>query len=431
MAQVKLSNRRAFIKQTSLGIGIFYIVPSSVLGKRNIPPSDRITTGFIGVGKQSAGLGSRFMEEEAIQMIAACDVDKQKLERFQKMTNDFYAARSEAMNYNGCLVYEQYEDMISRQDLDAVIIALPDHWHAPVSIHAMESGKDVYCEKPLAHTVKEGRAMVKATKKNNRILQTGSMQRSQYNFRHAVELVRNGYLGDIKSIKVNVGDPAIDCDLPDDETPAYLNWDRWLGPAQQRGYNPILSPPITDDNWPMWRRYWEFGGGGITDWGAHMFDIVQWALAMDNSGPVKFIPPGLPATRGLEMLYANNVVVTHEDFGRGNAVQFNGSEGKLEVSRSFIESDPASIATAEIKESEERVHFSDNHYLDWIKSIKERSKPICDAETGHRSSSVCNIANIAYRVRRPLTWDPAKEKFFRDKEANRLLKKKYRKPYNI
>jgi predicted dehydrogenase len=431
MVKNNTSDRRDFIKKASLGIGVFYIIPSSVLGKRRIPPSDKITIGFIGTGKQSMGLGNRFLQEEAIQMIAACDVDKQKLERFQKMTNDFYASQAGNMNYKGCSVYLQYEDLLMHDDLDAVIIALPDHWHAPVSIHALEAGKDVYCEKPLAHTVKEGRDMVIATQKNDRILQTGSMQRSQYNFRHAVELVRNGYIGDIKTIKVNVGDPAIDCDLPDEETPGYLDWDRWLGPAPQRGYNSVLSPPITDDNWPNWRRYREFGGGSVSDWGAHMFDIVQWALDMDNSGPVKFLPPDEPLQRGLKMIYSNDIAVTHEDFERGWAVQFNGSEGKLEVSRSFIESEPESIATAEIKENDKRVHFSDNHYLDWIKAIKTRTKPICDAETGHRSSSVCNIANIAYLLRRPLTWDPVKEKFYKDKEADRLLKKKHRRPYVI
>ncbi len=428
-----MTSRRNFLKQSALTAAAFTIVPRHVLGGPGyVPPSDKITLGFIGTGKLSGGLSQRFMALPEVQMVAACDVHAGKLARFQQQVNQHYAEATGNDSYQGCTPYFEYEDLLAREDLDGVIIALPDHWHAIAAIAAMEAGKDVYCEKPLAHTVKEGRAIVKAAEKTGRILQTGSMQRSWQDFRHAVELVRNGYLGEIKSVKVNVGDPAIADDLPEEEAPIGLGWDRWLGPAPQRGYSTVLAPPLSDGGWPMWRRYREYGGGILSDWGAHMFDIAQWGLGMDDSGPVAFMPPSEPeATRGLKMVYANGVQMTHEDFDRGWAVQFNGSEGKLAVSRSFLDSDIPGLVDRKIGEDEKRVYFSDNHYQDFLDAMRSRQPPICHPEVGHRSASVCNLANIAYQLRRPLTWDPQKEKFAGDGEANQLLGKDYRKPYKL
>lgn len=274
--------------------------------------------------------------------------------------------------------------------------------------------------------------MVKAARKYGRVFQTGSMQRSSPGFLKACELVRNGYIGTVQAVLVNVGDPAISCDLATEAPPASLDWDRWLGPAPMRGYHPILSPPNEDDRWAMWRRYSEFGGGGVSDWGAHMFDIAQWALGMDESGPVRYVPPTeAGATRGLEMTYANGVIMKHEDFGRSWAVRFIGSEGSLDVSRQFMDTKPAKIATAEIKVGDTRLYKSTNHYTDWLDAMKNRTMPICDVETGHRSASICNIANIAYALQRPLEFDPVKEKFRGDKEANQMRGKDYRKPYRM
>ncbi|MEM9887989.1 MAG: Gfo/Idh/MocA family oxidoreductase [Bacteroidota bacterium] len=425
--------RRKFLKQSATAAIAFSIVPRYVLGgKHYIAPSDKTTIGFIGTGKQSVGLGKRFMNLDSIQMVAASDIDQQKLARFKKLTNTTYAEKMEKPNYEACKTFEAYEELLAQKDIDAVIIATPDHWHAKMSIEAMEAGKDVYCEKPLAHTVKEGRAMVKAAKKYKKILQTGSMQRSWEDFRHAVELVQNGYLGDIKTVKVNVGDPALEDNLPKENTPDYLDWDRWLGPAPQRGYSAELSPPIEVNIWPKWRDYKEYGGGILCDWGAHMFDIAQWGLAMDDSGPVEFIPPSDPkATRGMKYIYANGIEMYHEDFGRGWAVQFNGTEGKLEVSRSFLESDIEGLVETKIKKGEKRVYYSDNHYQDWIDAIKNRTQPICSAEVGHRSASICNLSNIVYQLGRPLQWNPKREKFKGDKEANKMLGKTYREGYAL
>ena len=426
-------SRRSFLRQSALGAVALTIIPRHVLGgKGYIAPSDKIALGFIGTGKQSSGLGQQFLNIPECQMVAACDVFEGKLQRFLQQVNAHYAEATGADRYAGCQGYKEYEALIARDDLDAVIICLPDHWHAPVALAAMAAGKDIYCEKPMAHTVAEGRAMVEAARKYERVFQTGSMQRSRDGFRQAVELVRNGYLGDLTSVKVNVGDPAVPDDLPTEATPAGLDWDRWLGPAPQRGYSPVLAPPLTNDSWPMWRRYAEYGGGILSDWGAHMFDIAQWALGMDDSGPVEFIPPTeAGATRGLRMRYASGVEMVHEDFGRGWAVQFNGSEGKLEVSRSFLESDIPGLVERTIGENEIRVYKSTDHYRDWLDAIRQRTQPICDAEVGHRSASVCNLANIAYQLKRPLRWNPRKEKFKGDKAANALLGKTYRAPYGL
>ncbi|MEM1324994.1 MAG: Gfo/Idh/MocA family oxidoreductase [Bacteroidota bacterium] len=429
-------DRRRFLQQTTTAAIGITIVPSYVLGKNGlIPPSDRITLGFIGCGKQSRGLGMRLMKDtDGVQMIAACDVHTAKAQRFQNRVNTFYAEVKNETDYKGCDIYKDYEQLIERKDIDAVVIATPDHWHAPIAIAAMKAGKDVYCEKPMAHTVEEGRAMVKVARKYDRVFQTGSMQRSWEKFRHAVELVRNGYIGDIKTMKVNVGDPAIPCDLATEEKPTDLNWNKWIGPASVRGYNHFLAPSIEQESkfWSKWRDYAEFGNGILSDWGAHMFDIAQWGLGMDDSGPVEWIPPSDPdATRGLKMIYTNGIEMIHEDFGKGWAVQFNGTKGKIEVSRKFLESDIKGLVERTIGANEKRVYKSDNHAQDWISAIRVRTQPICDVEIGHRTASICNIANIAYQLGRPLTWDPVKEKFKGDREANKMRGKQYRKPFGL
>ena len=436
MKNKKQSNpitRRSFLFSSTLAAGAFTLVPRKVLGgKKYVSPGDKINLGFIGTGIQAKVLFERFAELPNVQITACCDVDSQKLDQFRKKVELYYAANMGINKYNGCITFEKYEELIAQPDIDAVVVATPDHWHAIISIAAMKAGKDVYCEKPMAHTIKEGRAMVEATRKYNRVFQTGSMQRSWWTFRHACELVRNNYLGEIKKILVNVGDPAIACDLAGEPTPGYLNWDRWLGPAPTRPYNEILSPPVIQTHYPMWRKYGEYGGGILTDWGVHMFDIAQWGLGMDNSGPVKMIPPeDRKAVRGLKFIYQNGVEMFHEDFKRGWAVRFFGSEGTLDISRSFLESKPENIVYKRLEDNDTKLYRSSNHYTDWIQAIMNRTKPICDVEVGHRTASIGNIANIAYQLGRSLDWDPEKEEFKNDPEANKLRTKEYREPYTV
>jgi len=402
-------SRRTFLRNTALTTGSIVIVPSIVLGGE---------------------LYERFAELTDVQIVAGCDVDSEKLADFKQMVGTYYREEREMPDFKGIKTYELYEEMLADESVDAVVVATPDHWHAIISIAAMKAGKDVYCEKPLAHTVTEGRAMVNAARELGRVVQTGSMQRSWDDFRHACELVLNGYIGEINKVLFNVGDPAIHCDLPGEEVPGYLNWERWVGPAQMREYSPVLAPPVADQGWPLWRKYIEFGGGGITDWGAHMIDVAQWGLGMDNTGPVSLTPPeDTTATRGMKYVYENGVEMVHEDFGRGWGVRFIGSDGSLDISRDYLDSTLENIVTAQIKDGEKRTQYSDNHYADWITAIRNRTRPVADVEIGHRSASVCNITNIAYRLQRPLKWDPAAEKFLEDQEANELLTKDYRNPY--
>jgi hypothetical protein len=249
-------------------------------------------------------------------------------------------------------------------------------------------------------------------------------------------LVRNGYIGDVKEINVSVGEPVKQCDLPTEEVPEGLDWNEWVGPSLYRGYNKILAPTSAHrDPWAWWRGYRNFGGGLITDWGAHMFDIAQWALDMDESGPVRFLPPEEPAqSHGLTMVYDNGVRVNHKLWGEKedeNGVQIIGTEGKIEVSRSFLRTFPnKNLAKADLKETDKRVYYSDNHYQDWVDAMKNRTRPISDVETGHRTATVCNVTNIAYELQRPLLWNPDKEEFVGDEGANRMLDRAYRGKWN-
>ncbi|MGE9313258.1 Gfo/Idh/MocA family protein [Niabella sp. CJ426] len=415
--------RRKFIGQTAKAAAALTILPSYVMGgKSHVAPSDRINIGYIGLGKQSDTLLRGISGCKEAYVSAVCDVDKKKLEHFYQ--------RALKVNENkgiaGIERFKHYRELLAMKDLDAVVIATPDHWHAQMAVDAAAAGKDIYCEKPLALTIAEGRAMVDATRKHKRVFQTGSMQRSSYNFRQAAELVANNYIGKIKEINVSVGEPVMQCDLPSLPTPEYLDWDLWIGPSMYRSYNPVLSPPIEDSKWAWWRGYQGFGGGYITDWGAHMFDIVQWALGMDRSGPVEFVPPNEPAAKtGLYYVYANGIKVHHKQWGEGNAIQFIGEKGTIEVSRSFLRSNPADIVNTKISSKDKRLYFSDNHYQDWINAIKKRSKPICDVEIGHRTASICNAVNIAYELQRSLKWDPKKE-IFNDASANMMRSRPYR-----
>ncbi|MGB5388048.1 MAG: Gfo/Idh/MocA family oxidoreductase [Eudoraea sp.] len=422
--------RRRFIRNSAFTLGAISIIPRHVLGKGFVAPSDKVNLGFIGLGKQSRGLAARFVQNTNAQIIASCDVWTTKNAWFKDHVEKVYAEHRNQSGYSSVNTFLEYKELLDQTEIDAVIVATPDHWHALQSIDAMKAGKDVFCEKPLTHTLKEGKEMVKWAKKTGKIVQTGSIQRSWDNFRKACELVRNGYLGDIQKILVNVGDPARPYDLKAEAMPVEVNWNNWCGPAPLLGYNHRLAPSNNDvDFWPDWRLYQEVGGGILCDWGAHMFDIVQWALGMDRTGPVKFVPPtDKNAVRGLKMYYANGVEVVHEDFERGWGVRFIGTEGKMDVSRSFLETDPAGILNVELKNTDTRLYkVKKDHYQDWIDAIKNRTQPICDVETGHRSASVCNIANIAYNLGETLQWDPETEKFKGNSTANKMRHVKYRK----
>ena len=416
-------NRRDFLGKAAIASS-FLIVPRHVLGRGYLAPSDMITMGFIGCGKQSDWLRRSFLDTKEAQIVAACDVFKAKTERLAQKTNAFYAEQKGTTTYKSCEMYDDFRKVLDRKDIDAVIIATPDHWHAAVAVRACKAGKDVYCEKPMALTIAEGRAMVNATRKNNRVFQTGCMQRSWKEFRQAVELVRNGYIGDLKTIKVNVGNPPKVFDLQAEPMPEGLDWNFWLGPnVVERPYHPTLAPSIEYEAkiWPLWRSYKDFAGGDMSDWGAHMYDIAQWGMDMDESGPVELIPPTDGEPKGLIYKYANGVEMIHTPDKADKYCHFIGTKGEVWVARGKLKTTPDTLKDHVITDAEKRVYFSDNHYKDFLKAIRTRKKPIADVETGHRTASVCNLGNIAYKLRRPLKWDPAKEKFTNDSDANKQL----------
>ena len=420
------NSRRYFIKQSATALAGFIIAPRFVLGgnrpdgTKYIPPSDMIALGFIGCGKQGRILSNYFLSTNEIRILALSEVYKDKSELMLKTIKTNQEKSKQPVNDSDIAVYNDFRELLSRKDIDAVVIATPDHWHAAVAVRAAEAGKDIYCEKPLSLTVKEGRAMVKATRKHHRVFQTGSMQRSWPEFRQAVEIVRNGFIGEIKSIKVNVGPPPVAYNLAEQPVPDGLDWRKWLGPNEFKPFNAELAPPITKDVYPNWRNYKEFGGGMVTDWGAHMFDIAQWALDMDKSGPIEIFAPDAEHPF-LTYKYKNNIIMTHEKWEWNNAVMFTGTEGEIRIGRGKLETTPASVKNIIIDDTKKHVYKSENHYKDFLNAMRTRTKPICDVETGHRTATVCNIGNIAYQLRRPLKWNPKKEKFKKDAEANVLL----------
>jgi predicted dehydrogenase len=425
------SSRRRFIRQSALAAASFFIVPRYVIGKGYTAPSDMFGLGFIGTGKQARGLLNQF-RKQPVRIISGSDVDAQKLNLFKTLAEKAYAENTGIAPSGGFKSFADYRQLLADPSIDGVVIATPDHWHGYQAVKAAEAKKHIYLEKPLTRTLAEGRSIVNAVKKNKVVLQTGSMQRSWKSFRSACELVRNGYIGKIKEVLVNVGDPAIPCNLGEEPKPPHLDWEGWVGPAVYHPFHSELSPPVEKDIFPNWRKYKEYAGGILSDWGAHMFDIAQWGLGMDESGPVQFNPPTDPsAVRGLEMVYANGIILRHVDFGRGFGVRFIGEKGKIDISREYFDSDPANLATATIQPGETKLYSSNDHYADWLNASKNGTDPICNAETGHRSNSVCALANIAYELRRPLKFDPVKETFKGDKEANKLLLPRFRSGWKL
>jgi len=421
------TTRRNFLKNTAMTLTGIMIVPRFVLGgmsthgSRYIAPSDIISLGFIGCGKQGRGLSNSFLNTNEIRIAALSEVYQDKTRLMLERIKSTYEKNTALGAYTDIPVYKDFRELLGRKDVDAVVIATPDHWHGVMAVMSAEAGKDIYCEKPLSLTIKEGRAMVTAARQHKRVFQTGNMQRSWKEFRQAVELVRNGYIGEIKNIKVNVGPPPVPYTLPEQPIPNGLDWKLWLGPNEYKPFNEELAPPITKDVFPNWRLYKEFGGGMVTDWGAHMFDIAQWAMDMDNSGPVKIFAPDGKDHPFLTYQYKNGTIMTHEPWEWNNAVWFTGTEGEIKVARGKLETTPLSLKDKVIGDNEKHVYKSENHYKDFLNAMRKRSKPVSDVETGHRTASVCTLGNIAYELKRPLAWNPKKEVFKNDPVANALL----------
>ncbi len=373
------------------------------------------------MGTQNRGLLNGFIGREEVRVLAVCDVDKTRREAAKQTVDTYYQNHKKIAAPPPCVAYGDFRELVARKDLDGVVIATPDHWHSIIAIAALEEGKHVYCEKPMAHSIAEARAMVKAVRKNKRILQVGSMQRSSREFRASAELVRNGCLGKISKVEVAVGGPAVPCNLPEEAAEPGLDWNFWLGPAPLRPYNSALSPRGVHKHFPDWRNYREYGGGGVTDWGAHHFDIAQWGMGYDDSGPIEIRPPNKPnAQSGVVLLYSNGVEVHHVS---GNGITFFGEKGKLYVNRGKFQlwigeqqkAEDISYCEPILKEllpaNAVRLYNSPHHLADWLGCMRSRKLPICDVEIGARTVSVCELVNLAYYHGQKLKWDPAKEVF--------------------
>ena len=404
-------SRRKFIKTAAVGavgVAVFPQFLSSCKQNKNADSNDRlIRLGFIDLGRQAMYLLNGYIDMPEVRVVAGCDVYGIKRERFLKRVNEHYATNGNEVSVE---VYERYADLIAREDIDAVVIATPDHSHAFIAIEACKAKKDVYLEKPLTFTIKEGQALTKAVRDNGVILAVGSQQRSDANFQHAIKMVHEGKLGKIERINAYVGAPPTPYDLPEEPVPADLNWPLWLGPSEFVHYNSELNPPISLDPvenekiWGAWRWYKELGGGFTTDWGAHMFDIAQWALNMDGSGPVEIIPAGYEDTKYLTFIYENGVVMTEEPFNEQmtKGVKFWGDKGWIEVSRGHYVASDDSLLPIKREEVEGAYETQIPHLTNFIESVKNRTEPAVPVEVGHSSCVVCTLGNIAYDLGRPM-----------------------------
>jgi len=417
-------SRRGFLRSSALFAGgaaaLPTIVPSSVFAAG--APSERITMGSIGVGNMGSSNLKGFMGKSDTQVVALCDVDANYLER---------ARQTAKLDKGSC--YRDFRELLAREDIDAVCVATPDHWHIPISIATVQAGKDVYCEKPLTLTIQEGRTLADEVKRYRRVLQTGSQQRSESNFRHACELVRNGYIGEVKTVHVGLPGNNRKCEptWEPQPVPEGFDYDFWLGPAPWEPYH-------TQRCHYQFRFLLEYSGGQTTNWGAHYLDIAQWGLGMDNSGPVELRGAGEFPKTGLfttatkiefEATYANGAKLLCKT--GGGHTRFEGTEGWVDVKRGGLETEPASLKTHVIGPDEIRLYQSNDHRQNFLDCIKTRKDPIACAEVGHRSATLCHLGNISMLLKRPLKWDPAREKFIGDSVANRMRWRPRRAPWRL
>jgi len=448
-------NRRQFLGYSALGLAGLTILPSWTLQSGvKMAPSDRVVLGFIGLGQQSLSDFRGYQRCPGVQVVAGCDVDSIKRDRFKAAVTNWQKEQNVPQR---CDMFEFYEDLLNRQDIDAIHIATPDHWHALNAIHACQAKKDVYLQKPLTYTIQESIDVVKAVRDNKRIMQVGSQQRSSSEFIQAINLVRTNAIGHIETVHAACGPHADPYNLPEEPVPANLNFNQWLGPLNDPKvhYNPGICLPISQNKdgsftreggWGRWRYYRETGNGFTADWGAHNYDISQAALGMDGLGPVEFIPIGYQGTQYLTMKYQNGVVMTEQNFrpdderttqgytrGGGQGISFNGTKGWIKVARGYIESsDPSLIKREERQIGAGQFESSSGHNQNFIDCVRSRKEPIAPVEVGASTMRLCCLANIAHELKRPVKWDPATLTFVGgDKEAenHRLYKYEYRTPY--
>ena len=444
--------RRSFLKATTAAtLAAPTIVPASVFGAT--APSNRIALGCIGVGNKGIDILRKFIQFRDCQVVAVCDVnlgshgyrdDHQFLGRepVRREVETYYASERSRGSYQGCAAYADFRDLLSRSDLDAVTVCTPDHWHAPITIRAAEAGKDIYCEKPLSLTIGDGRAMVDAVRKYERVLQTGSHERSNPTIRFACELVRNGYLGEVKRVvthvgrhnKVGPGPGWKPMPVPDG-----FDYDMWLGPAP-------LAPYHQDRCLYRFRFNYDYSGGQVTNYGAHSNDVAQWALGRDTSGPVRvecvyadYLPKGslfnVTTYGDFRCEYDDGVVLECVTAVPEVRCIFEGTEGMLRIDAQGADfvTIPQRIKTVQLGPNDVRLGSSTDHQRDFLDAVKSRREPSAPVEVGHRSATVCHLGNIALRLAARLNWDPQAEKFVGQgsDEANAMIHRRGRSPWNV
>jgi myo-inositol 2-dehydrogenase/D-chiro-inositol 1-dehydrogenase len=433
-------NRREFMKSNLKAgalVALPMIFPRGVFAGAN----ERIGIGLIGMGRQALFANLKpLLNSEHTQVLAVCDVDRWRLDRAKKEVEQFYSGKSGQESTEVCAAYEDFRELLAREDIDAVMVSTPDHWHVPISLMAVESGKDVCCEKPLTLSIAEGRVLSDAVTKHQRVFRTDSEFRSIPDMHRAVELVRNGRIGRIHTIRTGVPGTDVGCEpQPEMPVPEELNYEMWLGPAPQKPYTLLRVHPREDYSRPGWMRVRDTCEGMITNWGAHLNAIAQWGNGTDRTGPVSVEGRGsYPKEKGLwnvlidfhvEYEYADGTRLIYEtDYPY---VRFEGDEGwiMVEYGKKGIKAEPESVLQSEIKDDEIRFPLK-SEKQDFIDSVLSRGQTLADAEVGHRTTSLCQIGHIAIQIGRMLEWDPELEKF-NDEEANTLLTREMREPWSI
>ena len=398
-------SRRTFLKTSAAVVALPYFVPASALGKDGRPaPSNRIVMASIGIGSQGSGDLGNFLGRDDVQHVAVCDVKSDVREQKKRQVDQ----------HNGntdCIAYNDFRELLARTDIDAVNIATPDHWHAIITIEACKNGKDVYCQKPESLTVREGRAMVDAARRFNRVVSGGS-QRVHEDYMDTVRKVWSGSVGTVKEINIQCGAPSIPCLLAGEPVPDTLDWDMWLGPAPLQPYHPFrVSGSYNIDAHNCWRSWRDFSGGGMTDWGAHKFGGAMFITDKMEQGPIAVYPPDAKH-KTLTYEFKDGMLLYHNYPGRGDM---------------DVVGDGSPIPAREIPQYKGQGGI----YGDFIESVKSRERPFRDIERGHRTASICHLGNICYQLNRPLRWDPDKEVFPGDEQANRMLDRARREPWSI
>ncbi len=434
------TSRRHFLKTASAALAAPMILPSSVLGAADrAAPSNRVAIGVIGVGGRGSAVMNSFLDQPDAQVVAVCDVDRlHHRDRTEGRAYGLEPAKDAVDRKYGnddCRTYEHFAGLLARKDIDAVIVATPDHWHAVIALEALKSGKDVYCEKPVTHLFREGQALYREVAKRKAIFQVGSQQRSTANFHQVVELVQNGHLGKVTEVQVGLPqghvDPVGITDIT--EVPESLNYDLWCGPSEKIPYNFGLL----HRNWRWHRNY---GGGQIMDWIGHHNDIAHWGLELDKTGPetVEAVDWTWPNTKlyntpvdfTIRSVYEGGVTITISSRNEGGT-KWIGENGWIHVNRGKTLASNPEWLKREFDRGPKRAYKSPDHTRNFLEGVKTRTECICPAETGHRSITPGHLGYISNAVGRPIKWDPKKEKIIGDRDAAKLLKVDYRKPWKL